>query len=317
MKQAIIEQFGDVDKIKIIESELPKISSSEVLIRVNSAGLNPKDILIRKGKFKQLAGRRFPQGIGFEFSGVIETANNSNYNKGDKVFGMVNGWQGQCCAEYVKIKETEVYLMPENISFDESAGIPLAGQTALQAIRDLGKLGTKKSILINGASGGVGTLAIQIAKELGGKVTTISSTSNLAFCKSLGADLTLSYQETNILELGSTFDLFFDVFGNFSFQKVAPILKKKGRYITTVPKPAIIKEQFFNLFRSKKAKLVVVKSNKKDLKWLNQKISTNKIKPVVDKIYGFNEIKAAQKYIESKRAKGKVILTIHPTNDQA
>ena len=311
MKIAVNRQFGDTDKIEIIDTELPKASRDEVLVKVKCAGLNPKDILIRKGKFRQLTGSKFPQAIGFDFSGIIEASNSNRFAKGDEVFGMINGWKGRCCAEYVNVKEKELYKKPQNISFEEAAGIPLAGQTALQAMRDIGKLGQGKKILINGASGGVGTLAIQIAKELGAVLTTISSTKNLEFCKSLGADFTISYEETNIPDLTDKYDVFFDVFGNFSFRKVADILTLNGKYVTTVPKSSIFKEQFFNVFRKKKAKMVYVKSDDKDLKWLSRKMSEKKINPIIDKIFDFEEIRIAQKYIESKRAKGKVILMIN------
>lgn len=308
MKKAVNEQYGGVDQIKIIETGRPKISNGEVLVKVEAAGLNPKDILVRKGKFKRFTGNKFPQGIGYDFSGIIEDPKHSTFQKGDQVFGMVNGWQGRCCAEYVDVKAKELYLMPANISFEAAAGLPLAGQTALQAIRDQGKIRSGSQILINGASGGVGTLAIQIAKVLGGEVTTVSSSKNLDFCASFGADHTLSYETTQLLELESTYDIFFDVFGNYNFRKVAGLLKKDGIYITTVPKADIIKEQFSNLFRNKKARLVVVKSNEKDLRWFCEKIEEGKIKPVIDQVFGLGQIQAAQKYIESKRAKGKVIV---------
>ena len=310
MKKAIFEKYGDVDVIKFVNVELPKLAANQVLIKVVAAGLNPKDILIRKGKFKRLAGNKFPKSIGFDFSGTIIDGNGSTYKKGDEVFGMLNGWQAGCCAELVHAQVNELYKKPKNISFEDAAGIPLAAQTALQAIRDMGKIVPGKKICINGASGGVGTLAIQIAKELGGIITTISSTKNVAFCKSLGADEALSYNETNILESKDTFDLFFDVFGNYSFKKTAHILKKKGRYITTVPKSEIFKEQLYNLFRKKKAKMVVVKSKTEDIQWLHDKIMAQKIRPITDKIFPLTEIQQAQKYIESKRAKGKVILTV-------
>ncbi|MBX2871448.1 MAG: NAD(P)-dependent alcohol dehydrogenase [Saprospiraceae bacterium] len=308
MKKAINDGYGGLDQIEIIETELPKVSSGEVLVKVRAAGLNPKDVLVRKGKFKRFTGSKFPQGIGFEFSGVIEDPKNSDFQKGESVFGMVNGWNGRCVAEYVNVKEKELYKMPAQLSFEAAAGIPLAGQTALQAIRDLGHLRNGDKIMINGASGGVGTLAIQIAKALGGEVATVSSTKNLPFCKSLGADQTISYQETKLLELSATFDVFFDVFGNYSFRKVEGLLKTNGIYITTVPKADIIKEQFFNLFRKKKAKLVVVRSNEKDLKWFYEKIEVNQVQPVIDQVFNLSTIQAAQKHIESKRAKGKVIV---------
>ncbi|MFK7978440.1 MAG: NAD(P)-dependent alcohol dehydrogenase [Saprospiraceae bacterium] len=309
MQKAIIQKYGDLDVIKFIETAAPILTKKQVLVKVKAAALNPKDILVRKGKFKQLTGRKFPQGIGYDFAGTIEDGNGSSFQKGYRVFGMVNGMQGRCCAEFVNVEINELRTMPDALSFEEAAGVPLAGQTALQAIRDKGKLTKGQKICINGASGGVGTLAIQVAKALGGIVTTISSDKNLAFCKSFGADETLAYNQVNILESTDKFDIFFDVFGNYNYQKVAKILTPKGKYVTTVPKVAIFKEQFYNLFRKKKASMVVVKSNTEDLKWFYDKIIEKKIRPVVDKIFPLAEIQNAQKYIESKRAKGKVILT--------
>ena len=310
MRQAIIEKYGDLDVIKLVNSAPSTLSSNQVLVKVEAAALNPKDILVRKGKFKQLTGRKFPQGIGYDFAGTIQNQNGHSFKKGEKVFGMVNGMKGRCCAALVEVDANELYQMPENISFEAAAGVPLAGQTALQAIRDIGQLTEGQKICINGASGGVGTLAIQVAKEFGGIVTSISSDKNLTFCESFGADAALSYNQINILESKDKFDVFFDVFGNYNYQKVAKILNPKGKYVTTVPKAAIFKEQFFNLFRKKKASMVVVKSNKEDLKWFYDKLMAGNIRAVVDKTFPLTEIKVAQKYIESKRAKGKVILKI-------
>lgn len=308
MKKAILQKYGDLEVINFIDAPTPTLTKNQVLVKVKAAALNPKDILVRKGKFKQLSGRKFPQGIGYDFAGIIEEVNGSAFKKGAKVFGMVNGMKGRCCAELLAVDVNELHKMPDNLSFEEAAGVPLAGQTALQAIRDKGHLAKGQKICINGASGGVGTLAIQVAKELGGIITTISSDKNLEFCQSFGADITLSYNQVNILDSKEKFDVFFDVFGNYSYQKVANILTPKGKYITTVPKAAIFKEQFYNLFRGKKASMVVVKSNKEDLQWFYDKITANNIRPVVDKTFPLTEIKTAQQYIESKRAKGKVIL---------
>ena len=311
MRQALYHKYGNVDVIKIEETAIPKPSKNEVLVKVIAAALNPKDIMMRKGKFKNLAFSKFPQSIGYDFAGVIADVNQSSFQKNEQVFGMVNGFDGKCCAEYLTVNVNELYKMPENTSFEDIAGVPLAAQTALQSIRDLGKLQNGQKICINGASGGVGTLAIQIAKDFGGIVTTVSSGKNMEFCKSLGADFSLDYTQTNILESDQKFDVFYDVFGNYSMKKVSPILSPNGIYITTVPKPEIIIEQFKNPFRKKKAKLVVVKSKAKDLKYFYDRIAQQIIHPVTDKIYPFEEIKEAQKYIESKRAKGKVIIKIN------
>ncbi|MEZ4883490.1 MAG: NAD(P)-dependent alcohol dehydrogenase [Chitinophagales bacterium] len=311
MKTALYNSYGSTEVIEIKDVPIPTLKQSELLIKVEAAGLNPKDILLRKGKFQGLSGKKFPKQIGFDFAGIIEDSHHSTiFKKGDAVFGMVNGWNGRCCSEYVNVAENELYHLPTNISFEETAGIPLAGQTALQAIRDEADLRTGQSICINGASGGVGTLAIQIAKELGGIVTTISSQKNIALCQSLGADHAIDYNQTDINRSHQKFDVFFDVFGNYSFKLISQNLTKRGVYVTTVPSLSIIRDKAANLFRRKKARLVVVRSKSSDLQWLSNKIVSQKIVPVIDKIFPLDDMKAAQKQIETKRAKGKVIIKL-------
>jgi NADPH:quinone reductase-like Zn-dependent oxidoreductase len=311
MNAAIITKFGKPEVIEIVDLPKPTPKKGEVLIQVKAAALNPKDILIRKGKFKVATGSKFPMQIGHDLAGIIVNPNGSKkFKDGDEVFGMINGWTARTCAEFVRIPEKEIFHKPQNLSFEDATGIPLAGQTALQAIRDLGKLKPNQKILINGASGGVGTLAIQIAKALKGHVTTISSSKNLEFCKSLGADEVINYNEENIVESNLRFDVFFDVFGNYSMPKIKHLLTKNGIYISTVPGLKIVLEQLKNPFRSKKAKLVVVKSNSSDLKWFREKIESNTIKPVTDKVFSLHQIQYAQAYIETKRAKGKVVIQI-------
>lgn len=312
MKTAIFNQYGGPECLQIADLEKPACGKGEVLVSVKAAGLNPKDILIRKGKFKQFSGRKFPQQLGFDFAGMVVESGSPNYTFGDRVLGMLNGWKGKSCAEYVRVKEPELCKMPEALGFQEAAGLPLAGQTALQAIRDIGKLQAGQSICINGASGGVGTLAIQIAKDMGARVTSISSERNLDLCGSLGADSTLDYARQNILSLNEKYDVFFDVFGNYNFQKCARVLSKRGVYITTVPKKEIFLQQVLNPFRLKKARMVVVKSKHQDIKWLAEGFVRGGIKPVVDQSFSLNEISKAHAYIETKRAKGKVILVIEP-----
>jgi NADPH:quinone reductase-like Zn-dependent oxidoreductase len=310
MQQAIFNHYGDADVIRIVTTDPPRPGRNEVLVRVAAAGLNPKDVLIRKGKFRWLTGRRFPQGIGYDFAGTITDPNGSDFRAGERVFGMVNGLYGRCCAEFVAVRTTELYRLPANLDFVAAAGIALAGQTALQAIRDLGRLQPGQNICINGGSGGVGTLAIQIAKVLGGRVTTVSSYRNTDFCQSLGADRPLAYDRTDLLATPERFAVFFDVFGNYRYGQVAPLLRDRGRYITTVPKSAILKEQFRNLFRHQQAKLVVVKSKASDLQWLAEQLAARRIRPVVDRVYPLAEVSAAQRYLETKRARGKVIIRV-------
>ncbi len=311
MKTASFNEYGDSSVIEIREIQRPLPNKDEILVKVQAAALNPKDVLIRKGKFKRFSGKKFPQGIGFDFAGIIANTNQIQpFLKDQKVYGMINGWKGKCCAEYVTVPVSEVYSMPENISFAEAASLPLVNQTALQALRNLGKVTSGSKVFIHGASGGVGTAAIQIARALGATVTTTSSPTNFDLCKELGADVTLDYNEQDAFHPSQTYDVFFDVFGNRSFPICESLLTDRGIYVTTVPKATIFREQFKNYFRKKKARLVFVKSNKEDLEWLHQKVKDKSIRPVVDQTFPFDQVRQAQEYIETKRARGKVVITL-------
>ena len=310
MKKARFNRFGPADVLQVDEVAPPQPRRGEVLVRVAAAGLNPKDILIRKGKFRRLSGKRFPQGVGFDVAGTVTQSNGTDWQAGTRVFGMRNGWHGGTVGELVAMPANELSLLPEDTDFSSAAGVPLAGQTALQALRDKAGLTAGQMVCINGGSGGVGTLAIQIAKILGAHVTTISSGANAAYCRSLGADETFDYADGRITATDRKFDVFFDVFGNYSFDRCKDTLRLQGRYVTTVPSPAIFKAQLFNLFRGRKARLIVVKSKQKDLRWLSKQMAVGKLRPQVDRIYPLEEIQAAQLHIESKRSRGKVIVTI-------
>ena len=311
MKAIRYHQFGTADVLQLESVTVPIPQKGEVIVQVLAAALNPKDILIRKGKFTKLDKTPFPKMVGFDFAGVVATANaHPTLNEGDEVFGMINGWQGRTVAEYLAVPFNELTLKPSNIDFEAASGIALAGQTALQSIRDLGHLQQGQSICINGASGGVGTLAIQIAKILGGEVTTISSKKNFELCQSLGADQCIDYQATNILHSQRRYDLFYDVFGNYKFQKIKHLLKPKGTYVTTVPNINNVLQHFASYLRTQKSRLVVVKSNTKDLNWLSQQLKAGALQPVVDTCFDIADTQQAQLRIESKRARGKVVIKV-------
>lgn len=310
MKQAIITGFGKTDKLGFREVATPQASSNEVLVKVVAASVNPKDTFIRKGRYKMLTGSKFPMGVGFDYSGVVEESNNAKYKKGDHVFGMINGWKGTTFAEYVVVKKEEITLAPSNVSLENSAAVPLAAQTALQALRDLGKINPGFRICINGASGGVGMFAIQIAKAFDCEVTTLSSPANFGFCQSLGADVTFDYNNKDFFNAKNSFDVFFDVFGNRSFNEVKHLLGKQGIYISTVPSIGLLANQIKTLVSAKKARIVIVKSTNEKLSWLKQNIENGKIKPVIDRVFSFDQVKEAQQKVETKRTKGKVIVTM-------
>jgi len=294
--------------LEVREVPSPKSINGQVHVRVRAAALNPKDVLVRKGKFKLFTGRRFPLGVGYDFAGTVLAG--ARFEKGTQVFGMINGWRGRTVAEELMCGDDECQPMPE-IDFVAAAGIPLAGQTALQALRDLGRVGPGSAVLINGASGGVGTLAIQIAQALGARVTTVSSVRNIEHCRDLGAVDTVDYQQVDPLAADSTYDVIFDVFGNRSYSAARRSLRRGGIYITTVPSARGFFDQIRTRFsRHSRAAVVIVQSRAADLASLGAWVTRGLVRPVVDRVYELEEIADAQRYLETRRARGKVAIRL-------
>ena len=197
---------------------------------VTYAALNPKDALVRKGKFKVLSGRRFPKHCGVDFAGIVE-APYGDLRAGDAVFGALSEWRFArgTLAELVAPRAAEVARIPAGVAEADAAAVALVGLTALQALRDVARVGGGASVLINGASGGVGTVAVQIARILGARVTTVSSAATMALCRSLGADETLDYTRLDEALGDAGFDVVFDVFGNLRFAHARAALRRRGR----------------------------------------------------------------------------------------
>lgn len=311
MKAVVFEQFGGPDVLMIKEIEGSSPASSQVGVHVKAAAINPKDIMVRKGKFKLFTGSRFPLQMGYDFAGVVHQSNgHSNFPKGTRVFGMLNSWKAGAYAQQINVPIDELVAIPKGVEFEEAAGVPLVALTALQALRDNGKLKPGQHVLINGGSGGVGTAAIQIAKAMNAEVTSISSEKNFELCRSLGADHCLDYSDDGIKKIKNTFDLFFDVFGNQSFPNSKRLLKQYGRFVGTIPSPKLILQQFLSSLSSQKASLVVVKSKAVDLQQIADWMEKGQYKPVVDQVLPLKSVQDGHRYLETKRARGKVILQI-------
>ena len=314
MRAVEYDRYGSPEVLKVRDVSPPQIGSDEILIRVHAAGVNPKDVFVRKGRFKHLIGNRFPRRVGYDFAGeILEIGKKiDKFKAGDQVYGMLNNWDGGSCVEYLVAKVGEMALMPCRLGFEEAAVVPLAGQTALQALRDLGGLKEGDRVCINGSSGGVGLFALQIAKTFGAVVTSICSTRSVRLCAENGADEVVDYTKTSIESTTSAFNIFFDVFGNKSFGKVKHLLTSHGAYITTVPNlKNIVWHLATILALGKRARLVWVRSNEKDLALLSQWMADQKIRPLIDKVYRLDEVIEAHEYIQSKRVQGKVVLRIH------
>jgi NADPH:quinone reductase-like Zn-dependent oxidoreductase len=309
MKAVVYNRCGDADVLVVHDIRQPaRPTSGEVHVRVMAAALNPKDVLVRRGKFKLLTGWGFPRGVGYDFAGTVIAG--ARFAAGTRVYGMVNGWRGRTFAEEVVCAADECDVMPA-LSFEEAAGIPLAGQTALQAIRNIGRVHAGATVCINGASGGVGVFAVQIAKALGARVTTLSSARNIDLCRKLGADEALDYARDAPFTCPGAFDVIFDVFGNRGFARVGSSLKPHGVFIEAVPSPPILLAALRTSFiSSKRARLVIVRSRAADLATLRHWVEQGRLAPVVDRIYDLEQAADAQRYLETKRARGKVVVRI-------
>ena len=309
MRAIVYERYGDADVLAVRDVGPPAAPGPrQIHVRVAAAALNPKDILVRKGKFKLLTGSSFPRGVGYDFAGTI--VGGARFAPGTRVFGMVNGWRGRTLAEELVCSADECEVMPD-VTFEEAAAIPLAGQTALQALRDLGGVRPGASVCINGASGGVGVFAVQIAKKLGARVTTLSSARNVELCRTLGADETLDYARDDPFTRRRAFDVIFDVFGNRAFGPARAALTPHGTFVSTVPSRGIFLDWLRTAVgRSQRARLVTVRSRAADLATLRGWIEHGGLKSIVDRVYPLDQAVDAQRFLETKRARGKVIVKV-------
>lgn len=312
MRQVQVHQFGGPEVLQIRDTEKPEISKWEVLVQVKYASANPKDVMLRKGKMKNYLSISFPLKLGQDFSGVVVEAGSKAgpYRPGDRVFGMVNETNNGTLSEYLRVAPHEIYFAPENLSFSEAAAVPLTAQTALQALRNIGKVKPGYRVCINGASGGVGVFALQIARILGAHVTAISSEKNHALCRELGAAEVFDYKKIPANEAPGPFDVYFDVFGNQNWRRVRHLLKKTGWYVTTVPKFYNIADSFYSVFKIRNARLVVVESDSEDLSLLKEWIEGGELRPIVEAEFPMEQIAEVHRRIETKRTVGKIVVRV-------
>lgn len=317
MRAAVITGYGGAEVLDVQQIPVPSIDAAGVLVRVEWAAANPKDVFIRKGRFKTLTGRRFPIVLGSDFAGTVAGTGPdvTHVQPGDAVWGMIQGWRGGAQAEYVAVRGFEVARRPPSLTAEQAAGVPLAALTALQSLRDLGRLKPGGRVLVNGASGGVGTFAVQIAHLLGAHVTAVCQAHNHDLVRGLGADGAIDYKQQAILDLDDRFDLFFDVFGNYSFGRVRHLLRRGGRYITTVPnftnyREALLRHPGGPGLPGKKAAVVVVQANHADLETVGQWVEAGHLRAVIDATYALADIQQVHAHLGRKRTRGKVLIQV-------
>lgn len=319
MKAAVIRRYGNPDVFQIEEIDLPQIKPDQMLVKACATSINPIEWKMRKGMLKLLTGKKFPMILGFDVSGEVVKvgAQVTRFKSGDLIYACLDQPKGGAYTEYAVVSEKVAALKRTNMTHEQAASVPLAGMTALQALRDQGQLKAEQRVLINGASGGVGMFAIQIAKILGsGEVTGVCSSGNMERVKSLGADRVIDYTQQEFTQQEFTpdeakYDLVFDVVGNRSLSECQSVLQPWGRYVTTQPYPSNFFQSFLtSLLPGQRYKVILLKSNGIDLAYLTEQIEAGKIQSVIDRTYSLAEIAEAHAYSETERAVGKIVVAI-------
>jgi NADPH:quinone reductase-like Zn-dependent oxidoreductase len=317
-------EYGGPEVLKVEEIEKPVPNDNQVLVKVRANSVNPLDLTIRGPLLlRPLFGLRKPKDtrLGVDYSGTVEAIgkNVTNFKPGDEVFGGKNG----AIAEYLcALADRAVVLKPASMTFDQAAAVPVAAITALQGLRDKGKIQSGQKVLINGASGGVGTFAVQIAKSFGTEVTGVCSTRNVDLVRSIGADHVIDYTKEDFTKTDQRYDLIFDLVGNHSFSERRRILNPNGICVMAGLGGAGWHEGFAtrllgelngylrSRFVSQKFIAYIAQFNKADMSILADLIQTGKITPVIDRTFRFSETADALRYLETGHARGKVVITI-------
>ncbi|MFT2010871.1 NADP-dependent oxidoreductase [Pontibacter sp. 13R65] len=310
MKAVLYEEFGGPDKLKVQTVPVPELKEGEVLVRIKAAGVNPVDYAVREGYLKDYLPSSFPIIPGWDVAGVVEDRGFSarRFEPGDEVYAYARRphVQNGTYAEYIVLPETYLAKKPQNISWEEAAGIPLVGLTAWQSMFDAGKLQEGQTVLILGASGGVGSLAIQLAKAKGAKVIGVASERNHAYMKELGADFTLDYKNNHVGEVAKKLmpngvDLIFDCASGETLEQSLQVLKPGGKLVS-------ILHQGEGLDPNIDFKYVFVEPNARQLYQLRELVESNQLQVHVSKTYRLEEAIEAQKQIQTLHTKGKIVI---------
>jgi NADPH:quinone reductase-like Zn-dependent oxidoreductase len=312
LKAVEYDRYGPASVLAVREVPRPSPGRGEILVRVRAAALNPKDVVVRSGKFRLLSGRRFPKRVGFDWSGEIAAVGRgvTGVPIGAAYYGMLDGFQGGACAEYLVARAAECAPKPSRLDHVEAAAAPLAASTALQALRDVAHLEPGMRLLVHGASGGVGVFAIQIAKVLGAHVTSASSAANVELCRKLGADVALDYRAVDPLAAPARFDVVFDVFGNRSLPEARRALRPRGAFVKTVPKLRDVLDVVRTRFSFPRAHFVVVRPRARDLELVARWLDDGKVVPVVERTFALDRIVEAEAHVETKHTRGKVVVSV-------
>jgi NADPH:quinone reductase-like Zn-dependent oxidoreductase len=324
MKAIVNCEYG-VGNLRLRDLEKPLPNDNEVLVLVRAASINPVDGHMIRGSWlmRPMNGMRKPKNtrFGTDFSGIVEAIGKdvTNFKQGDEVFGAKNG----AVADYICVKADRAIVMkPNNITFEQAGSVGIAGVTALQGLRDKGRIQAGQKVLINGASGGVGTFAVQIAKSFGAEVTGVCSTRNVDLVKSIGADHVIDYTKEDFTKTDQHYDMIYDLVGNHSFSERRQILTPNGICVLAGIGGAGFHPEswgriggnfwdaFLSNFTRQKFVFYIAKLTKDDLNVLRDLMQSGKVSPVIDRTYKISETQDAVRYLEEGHARGKVVVII-------
>jgi NADPH:quinone reductase-like Zn-dependent oxidoreductase len=323
MKAAVINKFGSSDVFGIDQNfPDPILEDNQVMVKMRASGINPLDWKTRQGMLKPILGSKFPMLLGNDGAGEIISCGSkvTQFKEGDSVYGMFDsakklGYYGFAktgtYATLAVTREDTLSLIPKNISFTEAATVPLCALTAYQALVKKSNIKPGDKVLINGASGGVGIFAVQIAKARGAEVTAVCSTANIEKLQGFNIDHFVDYSKTDISELKDRFDLIYDVAANRKFSKTKKMLSSDGIFISNLAPPIIfVFPGLRKIRKTGKSAFTWVEPSGKDLKEISKLIESETITPVVDKNFSLDEISAAHEYCEKGKIFGKVAVSI-------
>jgi len=326
MKAIVNTKYGPPDVLQFKEVEKPVPNDGEILVKIKAASVNTLDLATRGPLLARIitGGLRKPKDprVGADIAGRVEAvgSNVTQFQPGDEVFG---AWKGGF-AEYASVPENRVALKPTNSSFEEASAIPVAAITALQGLRDTGQIQPGQKVLIHGASGGVGTFAVQIAKAFGAEVTAVCSTRNLDMVRSIGADHVIDYTQEDVTRTGQRYDLILAVNGYHPIFAYRRVLRPTGRYVLVGGSRAHLYQALLQALllgplisragSQKMGFMGIAKINQKDLVYVKELIEAGKVVPVIETRYPLRETAEALRYLEEGHARGKVVVTVDPNH---
>ena len=319
MKAMVYEKYGPPDVLHLEEVEKPIPKDDEVLVKVHAASINYGDKALVKGE--PFLVRLMGYGLfkpkcaipGGDMAGRIEVVgrNVKQFQRGDEVFGDLGRCGFGAFAEYVSVPENALALKPAIVTFEQAAAVPQAAVVALQGLRDKGQIQTGQKVLINGASGGVGSFAVQIAKAFGAEVTAVCGTKNLDMVRSIGAEHVIDYSQEDFTQSGPQYDLIFDIVANRSVSDYMGILTPTGKYVACAFNPtSLFLGPFISMSEGRKASSLSHKPNIADLVFVKELLEDGKVVSVIDRCYPLNEVPEAMQYLEQGYHRGKVVISL-------